>query len=202
MLTAKLKTDRLSKLKTDRLSTGAKYPDMFRSLSFLYDAEHIWLSRADDRRFIRTGLSESLLVEVYVYSSTYQKTFANKTSAITDQIRLTGPIQFLVKLLKTWNLSRADAIPLLGLEDERAYAKDLLAGRARLRGRDLKHRIACLFRIRKTLYALFRDEKVENDWLREPHDALDGQRPMDVMLEGSMENLLLVKEYVEEAAGL
>lgn len=119
------------------------------------------------------------------------------------QPRLTGPIQFLVKLLKTWNLSRADAIPLLGLEEtERAYAENLLTGRARLRGRDLKHRIACLFRIRKTLYALFRDEKVENDWLREPHDALDGQRPMDVMLEGSMENLLLVKEYVEEAAGL
>ena len=176
---------------------------MFRSLSFLYDAEHIWLSRADDRLFIRTGLSERPLVEVYVYSSTYQKTFANKTSAITDQIRLTGPIQFLVKLLKTWNLSRADVIPLLGLEEtERAYAKDLLAGRALLRGRDLKHRIACLFRIRKTLHALFRDEKVENDWLREPHDALDGQKPMDVMLEGSMENLLLVKEYVEAAAGL
>lgn len=59
-----------------------------------------------------------------------------------------------------------------------------------------------LFRIRKTLYSLFRDEKAENDWLREPHDALDGQKPIDIMLEGSMENLLLVKEYVEEAAGL
>ncbi len=119
------------------------------------------------------------------------------------QPRLTGPVQFLEKLLKTWHLSRADAIPLLGLEDtERAYVESLLAGLAPLRSRDLKHRIASLFRIRKTLYSLFRDEKAENDWLREPHDALDGQKPMDIMLEGSMENLLLVKEYVEEAAGL
>ena len=119
------------------------------------------------------------------------------------QPRLTGPVQFLAILLKTWHLSRADAIPLLGLEDtERAYVESLLAGRAPLRSRDLKHRIASLFRIRKTLYSLFRDEKAENDWLREPHDALDGQKPMDIMLKGSMENLLLVKEYVEAAAGL
>ena len=120
---------------------------------------------------------------------------------MTDQIRLTGPVQFVVRLLETWHLSRADAIPLLGLEDtERAYVDDLLNGRAMLRSRDLKLRIAYLFRIRKTLHALFRDERVENDWLREPHDALDGQKPMDIMLEGSMENLLLVKEYVEAAA--
>ena len=34
-----------------------------------------------------------------------------------------------------------------------------------------------------------------------PHDLLDGQAPMTLLLEGSMENLLLVKEYVEAAAG-
>ena len=43
------------------------------------------------------------------------------------------------------------------------------------------------------------DEAVENDWLRETHATLDGQVPMDLLLEGSMENLLLVKEYVETA---
>ncbi len=77
----------------------------------------------------------------------------------------------------------------------------LLSGRVTLRGRDVKDRIAYLFRIRKTLSALFRDENVENEWLREPHGALNGKSPMDIMLEGSMENLLLVKEYVEAAAG-
>ena len=117
--------------------------------------------------------------------------------------RLTGPIQFLVSLLKTWGLNRTDAIPLLGMEEaDWSYVSDLLSGHAVLRGRDLKYRIAYLFRIRKTLSALFRDEKVENDWLRERHDALDGRTPIDCMLEGSMENLLLVKEYVEAAAGL
>ena len=70
-----------------------------------------------------------------------------------------------------------------------------------LRGRDAKNRIAYLFRIRKMLSALFGDKNVENEWLRERHEMLDDKAPMDLLLEGSMENLLLVKEYVEAAAG-
>ena len=122
--------------------------------------------------------------------------------AETRQPGLTGPIMFVRILLRTWGLSRTDAIPLLGLEkSDSSYARDLLNGRVTLRGRDIKDRIAYLFRIRKTLSALFRDEEVENEWLREPHNALDGQNPMALLLEGSMENLLLVKEYVEADAG-
>ena len=136
------------------------------------------------------------------YMMPYQHESGVTSPKSYHQPRLTGPIQFLVNLLETWHLGRADAIPLLGLEEtDRSYVEDLLNGRAVLRGRDLKYRIACLFRIRKTLFALFRDEEVENDWLRERHDSLEGRIPMDCMLEGSMENLLLVKEYVEAAAG-
>ena len=127
---------------------------------------------------------------------------SQRDTAGTPQPRLTGPIMFVRILLRTWHLNQTDAIPLLGLEKaDISYAKDLLSGRVTLRGRDIKDRIAYLFRIRKTLSALFRDEEVENEWLREPHDALDGQNPIDLLLEGSMENLLLVKEYVEAAAG-
>ena len=127
---------------------------------------------------------------------------SQRDTAGTRQPRLTGPIMFVIILLRTWRLEQADAIPLLGLEkSDISYAEDLLSGRVALRGRDIKDRIAYLFRIRKTLSALFRDEEVENEWLREPHDALDGQNPIDLLLEGSMENLLLVKEYVEAAAG-
>ena len=116
--------------------------------------------------------------------------------------RLTGPLQFLEKLLETWKLGHRDAIPLLGLEEtDLSYVSDLFSGRATVRGRDVKHRIAYLFRIRKTLSSLFMDVEVENEWLRESHETLNGQIPMDLLLEGSMENLLLVKEYVEVAAG-
>lgn len=79
--------------------------------------------------------------------------------------------------------------------------KDVLQGYATLRGRDVNDRVAHLFQIRKLLSALFRDEAVENEWLRETRDALRGKTPMDLLLEGSMENLLLVKEYVEVVTG-
>ena len=127
---------------------------------------------------------------------------SQRDTAGTRPLRLTGPIMFVRILLRTWRLSQTNAIPLLGLEEsDSSYAEDLLNGRVTLRGRDIKDRIAYLFRIRKTLSALFRDEEVENEWLREPHDALDGKDPIALLLEGSMENLLLVKEYVEAAAG-
>ena len=117
--------------------------------------------------------------------------------------RLSGPAQFLTKLLDTWRLDHGAAVALLGLEEsQRTYAADVVNGDASLEGRDIKDRIAHLFRIRKTLSTLFPDVTVENEWLREPHGLLDERSPMTLMLEGSMENLLLVKEYVETAAGL
>ena len=116
--------------------------------------------------------------------------------------RLTGPIQFLVELLQTWSLTEENANTLLGLEaTDQPYVSNLLRGHAPLRGRDTKDRIAHLFRIHKTLSALFQNEEEENHWLRERHDLLGDRTPLKLLLEGSMENLLLVKEYVEAAAG-
>ena len=111
-------------------------------------------------------------------------------------------VQFLGKLLDAWKLGSSDAIVLLGMDpDDRSCAEDILNGRAILKGRDARDRIAYLYRIRKILSALFRDEEVENQWLREPHAMLNERSPMDLMLDGSMEDLLLVREYVEAAAG-
>lgn len=119
-----------------------------------------------------------------------------------NRSRLTGPIQLLNRILKSWRLDELDVIPLLGLEpSDKGYAEDLLAGREALKGRDAKDRLAYLIQMRMTLSAWFQDETVENEWLREPQDLLDGKVPMDLLLEGSMENLLLVKEYVEAATG-
>ena len=115
---------------------------------------------------------------------------------------VTGPIQLLNRILKSWRLDDLDAISLLGLEpSDKGYAEDVLAGRKVLKGRDARDRLAYLIQMRMTLSAWFRDEAVENEWLREPQDPLDGKVPMELLLEGSMENLLLVKEYVEAATG-
>jgi len=126
---------------------------------------------------------------------------AGSAKASPYRSRITGPVKFVNKLLATWHLEPESACVLLGFEPSRfAYVNDVLQGYETLTGRDTKDRIVHLIQIRTSLSALFRDETVENEWLREPHDTLNGKKPMDLLLEGSMENLLLVKEYVELVA--
>ncbi|MCY4286417.1 MAG: MbcA/ParS/Xre antitoxin family protein [Thiotrichales bacterium] len=119
-----------------------------------------------------------------------------------DRPRVVGLIRFLNNLLESWQLEATQAIVLLGLDPgDESYASAVLTGWVPLKGRDAKDRIVYLYQIRKTLSALFRDESVENEWLREPHTLLNERSPTDLILEGSMEHLLLVREYVDAAAG-
>lgn len=116
--------------------------------------------------------------------------------------RVSGPVQFLLKLLESWDLRKDDAVPLLGFDAaDNGSVQAVLAGTADLHDRDVRDRIAHLFHIRATLSSLFRDLAVENEWLREPHTLLDEREPLKLLLGGSMEDLLLVKEYVDAAAG-
>ena len=116
--------------------------------------------------------------------------------------RLSGPIQFILKLLEFWHLRQDDAVLLLGFDQaDASHVIKILEGTELFRGRDVRDRIAHLFHIRISLSALFRDLDVENDWLRESHSLLNGESPMALLLGGSMEALLLVREYVDAAAG-
>lgn len=124
-----------------------------------------------------------------------------KPTAFAPQ-RVSGPVQFVLKLLESWRLSSDDAVLLLGFDQTNNHlVRNFLAGAAELHASDVRDRIAHLFHIRQTLSSLFRDLDVENEWLREPHTLLDEQEPLKLLLGGSMEDLLLVKEYVDAAAG-
>ena len=110
------------------------------------------------------------------------------------------PTQLIHKIFETWNLEMRDRATLLGLEESDQWlASEFLAGRAKVAGRDIKDRIAYLILIKTTLYSLFRNEVVENEWLRETHGLLGDRTPLALLLEGSMENMLLVKEFCDEA---
>lgn len=122
---------------------------------------------------------------------------------IAARAKPSGPIQFFIKLLDFWHLEESDAVKLLGFgADETEYVNRLLQGEEPLHGRDIKERIGHLFQIRGILRELFRDLQTENDWLREKHSLLDERSPMEILLEGSMESLLLVREYVDTIAGM
>ena len=119
-----------------------------------------------------------------------------------EKERLSGPIQFVLRLLDFWRLGKRDIVALLGFgPTEAAHVDDVLEGLDHFRGRDVQDRIAHLFRIRETLDSLFRDLDAENKWLREQQVLLDGKSPLSLLLGGSMEDILLTREYVDAAAG-
>ena len=71
-----------------------------------------------------------------------------------------------------------------------------------LERQDAKPRIANLLYIRKSLWIFFQDLEVENDWLREPQEMLDERMPLSLLKNGSMEDLQLLREYVDAMTGL
>lgn len=179
----------------------------FRSFGYDFNyrrspSEVIWLQLLEDEHKRQQGFRNSIRGAT---AGRHVQDTGRKHVAVRSPVqqRITGPVKFLRKLLATWKLRNQDAVALLGFDETDAdRARDLLAGRADLKGRDVRDRIVCLFQIRKTLHSLLQDDTAENEWLRQPHVGLDQKSPMDLLLEGSMENLLLVKDYVEAIAGL
>jgi transcriptional regulator with XRE-family HTH domain len=117
-----------------------------------------------------------------------------------NTLSLTTPVKFITKLMDTWVLERKDATKLLGLEQEDDFL-ELVSGTAPLRTRDIKDRVRHLLRMREALHSLFRDVHAEREWLREPRPELDDQSPLALLLEGPVENFLVVSQFVQRMAG-
>jgi transcriptional regulator with XRE-family HTH domain len=114
--------------------------------------------------------------------------------------RLAAPVRFVIKLMQLWEMADAEGAKLLGLERE-ADLRDLTSGAKQLDTRDVKDRVRHLIRMREALHSLFGNINAERGWLREPRPELDGQSPLDLLLEGSMENFLVVSQFVQWLAG-
>lgn len=117
--------------------------------------------------------------------------------------RIIGPIKFVNKLLKMWEISHEYAASLLGFDKQYGeYVDELLHGYEYLvEGSEAEDRIAYLFYIWSVLSELFRDRTVEIKWLRARKQELEGKTPMELILSGSITDLLLVKEFVDFVSG-
>ena len=107
-------------------------------------------------------------------------------------------------LMNDWKLSKKEMATLLGMDFDASgqeYVENLLKEMCSFSGHDARNRMAELIQIRVVLFALFKDHKVENEWLREKQNMLNDKAPMDLLLEGPMKNLVLVREFVETVAG-
>lgn len=117
--------------------------------------------------------------------------------------RIIGPIKFVNKLLDMWELDHENAASLLGFDKQyKGYVDKLLKGyECLVEGSETEDRIAYLFYIWSVLSELFRDSAVEIQWLRTVEQELDGKAPMELILSGSITDLLFVKEFVDFVSG-
>lgn len=117
--------------------------------------------------------------------------------------RIIGPIKFVNKLLDMWEIDHESAASLLGFDKQnKVYVGKLLKGYEYLvEGSETEDRIAYLFYIWSVLSELFRDSAVEIQWLRTVEHELDGKAPMELILSGSITDLLFVKEFVDLISG-
>lgn len=110
--------------------------------------------------------------------------------------------EFFRTLLEHWGLTPNDGAVLIGYgRTGLARLWRVLVGLATFESRDEHDRVLELFTIRKILTSLFRNREYERDWLREPKAELGGRSPMDLLLEGSLFNLLRVRQFLETIAG-
>ncbi|MCI0401754.1 MAG: hypothetical protein L0Z68_10780, partial [Gammaproteobacteria bacterium] len=109
----------------------------------------------------RTAITRVIAVGEVSYEELIKGHFRRSTH------KLSAPVQFFSKLLDIWELGLDSAYLLLGYEKSgKSHVQAILSGAVLLETRDEKDRIAELFVIRKILHSIFRDTKVENQWLR------------------------------------
>ena len=124
----------------------------------------------------------------------------NTETAAQQGIRVPGEIRLFEKVMEQWGLGETEAAKLLGYEDP-SILRALYSGRTSLRTIDEKDRLRAVLRIAGDLLALFRDEGEIRAWLREPKVRLGGKSAYDLMMNGSMEYLLYVRQFVEFLSG-
>ena len=97
-----------------------------------------------------------------------------------------------------WQLDDTERAGLLGCDTARAA--QIVAGEVVIEDEHTKTRLRVVLEIAATLAALFRSKEVENEWLREPRELLDGHTPLARLTDGTDEGLAWVEELVCRAA--
>lgn len=105
---------------------------------------------------------------------------------------------FVLRLVDRWQLAQADACRVLGLDPGEALGVE---GKFRpdveLMGFDVRERTRALIRIFSALESLFRDAATEQRFLREPNSHLNGEAPIQLLREGTVEGLLVLRDFAE-----
>ena len=103
-------------------------------------------------------------------------------------------------LTDEWQLSRDEAIALLGAPSERTFYR-WRSGKVAGLPKDTLERISVMMGIYKAVHILLPDAERANAYVRRPNSAFDNESALDVMLKGNVENLYQVRRHLDAWRG-
>lgn len=121
------------------------------------------------------------------------------TFDITDSEAEAGA-RFAVKLFDLWELSDGESCILLGGLGARTYAR-WKKGTIGPMDADRKMRLSILAGIHKGLKYLFTDTQRGYNWIKKTNAHFDGARPLDILLNGRMVDLIAIRDYLDAIRG-
>ncbi len=106
-------------------------------------------------------------------------------------------IDGFAKLADRWELNQNQQLTLLGLADNPALGRIIIAGTIEPPFRDIQDRVALLLGISISLGEMYDDDRdAELKWLHTPFDGLGRSTPMDLILKGPMVQLVEVHNFL------
>jgi len=124
-------------------------------------------------------------------------------SIARDPVQVSALLRMAFRLMHAWALDTRQQAILLGVRSPSTVYRWKNHGAKRLRIETLE-RINRLFGIHKRLRLLFHhNPDLARNWVGTPNKAIcfGGKRPLDIMLQGTISDLELVRGYLERAAG-
>src|ERR1700737_1301499 len=124
-------------------------------------------------------------------------------SAADARDRLTpAAVDGIVRLAEVWRLTSAEVCALLGDVSERTWFRMKKGEWSGALSHDTLTRVSALIGIFKGLRLLF-SEPLSDEWGRLPNKGplYGGRRPLDVMIEGGIPKMLVVRQHIDALRG-
>jgi len=121
------------------------------------------------------------------------------TFQITDAEAEAGA-RFAVRVFELWGLNDTESCILLGGLGHRTYAR-WKKGQIGPMDMDRKMRLSILAGIHKGLKYLFTEKQRGYDWVKTPNAHFDNARPLDILLNGRMTDLIALRDYLDAIRG-
>lgn len=118
--------------------------------------------------------------------------------------RLSGPaLQAFFNIAKLWSLSPTQQRVLLGSVPQSTFFKYQKSPAAARLSRDTLERISHVVGIFKALNVLLPRTEAADAWIKRPNEAslFKGRSALDVLLGGSVEDLIAVRRYLDAERG-